>query len=470
MLHIFYFSNEFIAELLNTRPRLLPMPVDSHSEAGQVIRQLIPLSTMPIKQFESLCKHITIEKAEPNTFLFKKNNTASDFIYLIDGSITLQSGPLQIETIQSGTFSSRFAIAHQIPRKIDAYTNTAVLFLRLSLDAITASPYTYYDVEDIRYMTVNETEVNIDNDDWMTTLLNSPVFSTLPPANLQQLIIALEEISFEKGECIVKQGEHGDFYYIIKKGECLLSRKPSPHAREIKLARLHNQDTFGEDSLLSDSPRNVTVTALSNITLLRLSKDNFISLIKEPSLQFISHHQIEDKLREGAILLDVREPDQYKKKHLPHSMNVPFFSLRMQLKIFNRSKPLIILCEDGKTSQAAAFLLLRNNLDALIITRGMMAYEAENMVADTQALTQPEGTEPLGSEVPESNTRGEGTTEKQPAKDAMALENEQLKTVIKKLTAEKEALTKKNQLLYQQTEKLKAFLDSFKKGRNEDSS
>ena len=105
------------------------MPIDIQSEEGQIIRRLIPLSTLPINQFESLCSKVTVEVADASSFLFKTSDTDSDLIYLIEGSITLQSSELKIETIQSGTESSRFALAHQIPRKIDALANTSVLLL-----------------------------------------------------------------------------------------------------------------------------------------------------------------------------------------------------------------------------------------------------------------------------------------------------------------------------------------------------
>ena len=79
------------------------MPVDIHSEEGKIIRQLIPLSTISINQFEFLCTKITVEVAKASTFLFKTSDKDTDLVYLIDGSITLQSNELKIETIQSGT-------------------------------------------------------------------------------------------------------------------------------------------------------------------------------------------------------------------------------------------------------------------------------------------------------------------------------------------------------------------------------
>ena len=432
------------------------MPVDIHSEEGQIIRQLIPLSTLSINQFEFLCTKITVEVAKASTFLFKKNDTATNLVYLIDGSITLQSSELKIETIQSGTESSRFALAHQIPRKIDALTNTSVRFLRLNTGIIDTLPPNSFEKDNI-YMVIDEPEDENDGD-WMTTLLKSPIFRALPPANLQKIIMGLEEVSFEKGEIIVKQGDAGDFYYIIKKGHCLLSRRPSANAKEIKLAQLRTQDTFGEDSLISNEPRNVSITALTNIRLLRLSKEKFNSLIKEPSLKYTPHSEIADKMDNGAILLDVRAPDEYKKHHLPNSINAPFFSLRMQLKTFDKRKEILVVCENGKTSEAATFLLLRHKFNATIVEGGM-EHEPQEAIS---SFTIDDSNDPEETLAPQTATNISADEEN--SQDPLQLENQELKLMIKKLTEEKEELEKKYRVLFKQSEKLKAVLDTLKIG------
>ncbi len=453
---------------------IILMAVDINSKEGKIIRQLIPLSTIPLNQFESICNIITVEEAKSGTFIFKKNDTANDLIYLLKGTITLQSNELKVETIKAGTESSRFALAHQIPRKIDAYSNTPVRFLRLNFDIISVPPG-ISDEEDNKPMIFDQPEDEIDDaDDWMTTLLKSPIFKALPPANLQQILMKLEEVEFQKGQLIFSQGEQGDFYYLIKKGHCLLSRKPSPNAKEIKLAQLHQQDTFGEDSLLSDEPRNVSITALTNTVLLRLSKNNFISLIKEPALKYINYSQIKEELDMGAILLDVRASDAYKKNHLPNSVNAPFFTLHMQLKTFDKKKTIIVVCENENISNAAAFLFLRNKFNALIVKGGMEKI--------------PEGyIENLGPALIESDDEASGITENitefahspesifepQPVTDistdenaknnSLQIENQQLKQTIQKLLLEKAEQTKKYERLSQQAEKLKTSLDAIKK-------
>lgn len=446
------------------------MSVDIHSEEGQTIRQLIPLSTIPINQFESICKNLTVEKAESGTFLFQKKDTTNDLVYLIAGSITLQSDELTIETISSGTESSRFALAHQIPRKIDALAITPVRFLRLKTDIITTHSNNNYE-EDNSYMVIDEPE-EVDDDDWMTTLLQCPIFSALPPANLQQILMGLEEVSYKKGELIIKQGDPGDYYYLIKRGHCLLSRKPSANAKEIKLAQLHSQDTFGEDSSLSGEPRNVNITALTKTTLLRLEKDKFITLIKEPTLKYISHSEIQDEIKSGTTLIDVREPDEYKKHHISNSINAPFFSLRMQIKTFDRKKPIIIVCKNGKISQASSFLLLRNHFDAVIVEGGM---ENETQKAKSSTDSNKIDDSVKSEIVTENSVKPEDTADNTQANVEIAAdeanqvqslqeENQTLKQTIEKLTTEKKELENKYHVLYKQSEKLKAVLDTLKIG------
>lgn len=445
------------------------MSVETDSVEGHLIRQLIPLSTIPTGQFEMLCKQITVEEAPPNTFLFKKNDTENKLIYLINGDIRLQSDNLIVEQISSGSESAKFALAHQIPRKIDALTQSTVRFIRLESNILGSLPNLTHQQEENKYMAIDEPEEEND-DDWMTTLLKSPIFRALPPANLQQIVMNLQEITYEKGDIIINQGDPGDYYYLIKRGYCLISRKASANAKEIKLAQLRSQDTFGEDSLLSGEPRNVTITAISKVSLIRLSKDKFISLIKEPSLKFIKHELIQDEIAKGAVLIDVRPTDEFNKRHLPQSSNIPFFSLRIQLSSFDKSKPVIVVCENGNTSEAAAFLLLRNKIQAKILDGGIESVPAEETKAEEAAFAIDDGIETLTATNTDSHSdnlsieenNAESMTETS-SDSSLLIENQQLKQSLQSLQAEKDDLEKKYRMLYKQTEKLKSVLDTLKK-------
>lgn len=443
------------------------MAVEVSSADGRAIRKLIPLTTLPAPHFEALCAEITIEHAMRNDFLFQKGDVSGDLFYLLSGEISLQAQGLEVEIIKADSDSARFALAHQIPRKIDAIARSAVRFLRLTTDTLSYLSSLTYE-EDNSYMVIVEPEEN--SDDWMTTLLKSPIFQRLPPANLQKILISLEEISVAKGGVILRQGDPGDYYYLIKEGQCLLSRKPTEHAKEIKLALLRAGDTFGEDSLLSEKPRNVTIRALDNVSLLRLSKQNFITLIKEPTLKYVDFEQMRDELARGSILLDVRSSEEYNQHHLDDSINAPFFTLRMQLKTLNRAKPIIVLCNDGKTSEAAAFLLLKNKFNASVLEGGM-DYGLPQLQGTTASFSIDDGIETTFG-IPEKLNHATSPAESADSVSAQDLvkelerlreDNSQLINRCNQLEIEKEAVEKQYRLLYRQTEKLKEALDNLKK-------
>ena len=319
-------------------------------------------------------------------------------------------------------------------------------------------------------------ETQDDSDDWMTALLRSPIFQRLPPVNLQKILMSLESVHFSKGEIILDQGGMGDYYYLIKNGQCELTRKPSPNAREIKLAQLATGDTFGEDSLLSDAPRNVTITALTDISLLRLNKQQFVSLIKEPSLTFVTYPKMQEAVKQGAILLDVRTPDDYEKHHLDGSINEPFFSLRMQLKTLNREKPVIVVCNDGKTSEAAVFLLLRNKINAMILRGGMAGVKSDSeqdlAPANTiQANVERSETVPQHHQAvqPASHSVSLAGNEQDPQirllqseVEALKMANQQLNDKCMKLEFDKQHAEKQARILYKQLEKLTQVLNKLK--------
>jgi len=449
--------------------RIVPqklMAVDIQSEEARIIRQLIPLSTLPSHQFAKLCEQLTIEVAETGDFLFHRGAIDSDLYFLLDGAIDLQTETFTVETIRAGSESARFAIAHQIPRKIDAVAASRIQFLRLNAAMMKADHEIPYH-ENESTMMVEELE---DDDDWMTTLLRSPIFRALPPANLQRILISLEEVQYQTGETIIHQGDPGDYYYIIKKGQALISRKPSPTAKEIKLAQLGDLDTFGEDSLISGEPRNVSVSALTPITLLRLNKDQFINLIKKPTLKYISLDEVQPQIDNGAVLIDVRGPDEYKNHHLPRSINVPFFSLRMHLKSLNRHHPVIVVCKDGRTSESAAFVLHRFKFNALVLQGGMANIKPAPSGASENiaSFSIDDGTETsnllfAASEKKTQLEEAEAVTDQEESTVDMNQLVQQLKVKCSELETEKMTLELKCMSLSRQLDTLKAELAMLKK-------
>lgn len=84
------------------------------------------------------------------------------------------------------------------------------------------------------------------------------IFSGLSPAELEDLVLSMEERQVKAGEVIIQQGDHGDNFYIVESGQFDI------FVNDNKVASRGAKSSFGEVALLYNSPRNATVKATEN--------------------------------------------------------------------------------------------------------------------------------------------------------------------------------------------------------------
>ncbi len=69
------------------------------------------------------------------------------------------------------------------------------------------------------------------------------------------------------------------------------------------------------------------------------------------------------KIKEGAVIVDVRSADEYRSGHVKGSINIPLDRIQDQLKKIDKSKPVITCCRSGARSGMAADMLKRHGYD-----------------------------------------------------------------------------------------------------------
>jgi predicted MFS family arabinose efflux permease len=99
------------------------------------------------------------------------------------------------------------------------------------------------------------------------------IFAPLPEATLEQLARGLRPVRAGAGEEIVRQGEHGDLFYVLADGEV------DVHVDGRPAQALRAGEFFGEIALLHDVPRTATVIARTDVELLTLERDEFIAAV-----------------------------------------------------------------------------------------------------------------------------------------------------------------------------------------------
>ena len=107
----------------------------------------------------------------------------------------------------------------------------------------------------------------------LALLQGNEIFAPLPAATLEQLADRMLEVHASAGETIIRQGEGGDRFYLIKTGTFDVAVDGQP-AHE-----LGPGEGFGEIALLRDVPRTATVTARTDAVLYALERDSFVPAV-----------------------------------------------------------------------------------------------------------------------------------------------------------------------------------------------
>ena len=100
-----------------------------------------------------------------------------------------------------------------------------------------------------------------------------PMFAPLAAPELERLARAVAGVRVEAGSAVFEQGGHGDRFYVIVAGEAIVE-EDGRHVRT-----LGPGDFFGEIALLRDVPRTATVRAVSELELLALDRETFLTTV-----------------------------------------------------------------------------------------------------------------------------------------------------------------------------------------------
>jgi len=207
-------------------------------------------------------------------------------------------------------------------------------------------------------------DVPIEKGAWMRRMRHIMAFKNLPPANIKDLLDRMESIDVKKGETIVHQGEQGDTFYVLTDGEAQVTRT-------IELAQLKAGASFGEESLVSGGQRNASITMTTDGVLMKLSKQDFDHLLKEPMLNRVSPEEARIRALKGDKWLDVRHASEFSHSHLPKANNIPLHEIRMRMEELDKDQQYICYCNTGRRSSAAAFILAQAGYKVSVLNGGV---------------------------------------------------------------------------------------------------
>jgi CRP-like cAMP-binding protein/chromosome segregation ATPase len=368
---------------------------NDHQNAGALVlktalRSLVPINVLSREAFEKFSEHIELETAPAGTVLFHYGDTSNQVAYLLSGEVILKDvNNSVVQSVRGGTERARYPLAHELPREMTALATTNIAYVDIDMhqlnDLMSEIHSVDHQIGDIRVNDIRDTH----DDDWITFALQSSQFEYLPPANLQVLLTHLKKVPVKKGEIIINQGEIANYYYFIRFGRCQVTRKLPGKDKSVLLAELKAGDGFGEEALIAYTKRNASVTMLSDGLLMRLTNSDFKELMERPLLKSISRTEMDNKILQGACILDVRSPSDFETSHLPNSRNIPYHTFREVMSSLDPEQTYVTCSNTGKRSAVASFLLRQRGIDSYYLNHQILSILNDNLTRvahDTSAI------------------------------------------------------------------------------------
>jgi CRP-like cAMP-binding protein len=142
-------------------------------------------------------------------------------------------------------------------------------------------------------------DVNRDYMDVMTFLEKVALMKRLPKDQYPVVAANLVAQDFKPNETIIKQGDDGQEFFVIRSGEAKVT--VDADGTSTVVATLKAGDYFGENALLRDEKRTATITAVTAMKTMKLSRAKFQELDLHTKLLFANRKAVGAGVKEKAI-------------------------------------------------------------------------------------------------------------------------------------------------------------------------
>lgn len=334
-------------------------------DEADVIAHLEPLSALSPERLGEVLALATSETVAANQQIIDEAQATAQVVFLLDGeaSVTL-TGQGGSETIAAEDHQAERLLVG--PRFRSAYARTDCHVLKVDSEVLDIMLAWQQLAEAESREAQNNSE--IDNSKFLNKYHKS--FRQIPVANIGRMFELVEPVPYRKDEIVIREGDEGDFFYLLEYGSVSVTRKTEA-GDEQELAQLGEGTSFGEDALLTSNPRNATITMLTDGVLLRLGKDDFLGLLQEPALEWLSPEAAQSYINDGARWLDVRYWTEFRQSRLMNAINFPLQDLRERAGELDGSMQYVAYCNTGRRSSAAAVMLEQWGIDVAVLTGGM---------------------------------------------------------------------------------------------------
>jgi putative peptide zinc metalloprotease protein len=234
-----------------------------YREALAALRAVPLWSELPDARLLEVARAMRAYNMARGVEVVRQGEAGDRFFLVAHGAFEVQVDGQQQIRLERGDYFGERALLHRAPRAatVMAIEPSRVLALdQAAFDSLLAS--------DLVVRTRLETALA-----YRQEVAEMALFRDLSSAELDVLLARLLPLDAAAGETIIRQGDSGERFYVVRSGAVEVERDGHP------LARLGPGEAFGEIALLLDVPRTATVTAVEPTRLLALEAHDFRDLL-----------------------------------------------------------------------------------------------------------------------------------------------------------------------------------------------
>ena len=285
------------------------------------LKQNALFSRLSVSELRGMQTYSLLSHFAPDEPVLTNGNVRRSLFVILQGSIKIfgkdkEGRPTFLASLEEGASFGEFALFGRVDQNLSVAAADTSVILEIPRDVVMKlakmRPYITETLKELYKRRILE-----------SALARVPLFSQLFPEDRRKIVSYFKAVKAKKGTILVREGELGKCMYFLLVGkvgvytslgdedqdavlgeeqESASAKSPKDQPEELLLASLSGGDFFGEQALVTEDPRSATVKALTNVGLLRFSKDDLDQVIQqypniESELQIEAfHHRMQKRL------------------------------------------------------------------------------------------------------------------------------------------------------------------------------
>jgi CRP-like cAMP-binding protein len=231
---------------------------DRSQEIQTALSKVSILSSLQPDQIAKVSEVVEIIVFDKGQTIIKKGSEGNIFYMVKTGSVRVNDGGAGIfneHTLGAGHYFGERALMTGEPRAANVIADTKCLIMALDRESFNSVLGPLREV--------------VDHNLNMRVLENIPLFENLTAREKSKVSRSFEFETFTEGQVIIREGDKGRKFYIIKDGTAKVMKGNS------QVATLEAGQYFGEMALLDDEERKASIVAVQTVECFVLDRPTF---------------------------------------------------------------------------------------------------------------------------------------------------------------------------------------------------